>query len=84
MLVPGALGALNSALFIPYSWAGNIDIRLRLTNVTTYSNGFGVTAAVANARAAQRSALPFLYLGIVLIALGLIAVMLRRIRKAAK
>ncbi len=57
MIVPGALAALNSTLFIPYTWSGDIDIRLRLTNITAYSNWSGVMAAVANARAAQRSAL---------------------------
>ena len=44
VLVPGALGGYTGAIRIPPEWEGRYDLRLRLANVSTYTNWMGAVA----------------------------------------
>ena len=44
VLVPGALGGYTGMIKIPIDWKGSYDLRLKLTNVSTYSNWLAVAA----------------------------------------
>ena len=48
MLVPGALGSFNGSNKIPANWAGNYDLRLKLVNMTTFTNWVGAAAKASN------------------------------------
>ena len=49
VLVPGALGGYTGMIKIPIDWKGSYDLRLKLTNVSTYSNWLAA-AALAKSR----------------------------------
>lgn len=49
MLVPGAQGGYTGSVKIPSNWAGKYNLRLKLTNVSTYTNWLAA-AALAKSR----------------------------------